>query len=225
MKINFNLSDVNNRTFIEDMVRRHPALQSVQNEVAAAGNALTDCFAAGHKLLVCGNGGSAADAEHIVGELMKGFENRRNLDARWKALFTAVDPDRGEHLAAKLQSALPAIALNAHTSLITAVANDTDPSLIFAQQVMGYGLPGDILLALTTSGNSQNIIDAAITAKAKGMSVIGITGLTGGRLKAYCDIVINVPETRTFMVQELQLPVYHTLALIVENHFYGDIKQ
>ncbi len=215
----------NSNIFLEEMTRRHPALVAVQSSVAAAGEALIGCFSGGHKLLVCGNGGSAADAEHIVGELMKGFESHRPLDGSWKELLLGIAPERGEHLAGKLQAALPAIALNAHTSLLTAVANDSDPALIFAQQVMGYGLPGDILLALTTSGNSQNILDAAITARAKGMQVIGLTGATGGRLKTYCNVLINVPETRTFLVQELHLPVYHTLALIVEHHFFGNFNQ
>ncbi len=211
--------------FLEEMTSRHPALAAVQSSVAAAGEALIGCFSQGHKLLVCGNGGSAADAEHIVGELMKGFESHRPLDATWKEKLMGIAPDRGEHLASKLQFALPAIALNAHTSLLTAIANDSDPALIFAQQVMGYGSPGDVLMALTTSGNSQNIVDAAITARARGMQVIALTGTSGGRLKTYADILINVPETRTFLVQELHLPVYHTLSLIVENHFFGNFNQ
>jgi D-sedoheptulose 7-phosphate isomerase len=137
----------------------------------------------------------------------------------------SVTSERGAYLAEKLQAGLPAISLSSHTALITAVANDTDADLIYAQQVIGFGSSGDVLIGISTSGNARNVLDAAITARAKGMKVIGMTGETGGNLKSFCDILINVPEKRTLFVQELHLPVYHTLCLMVENHFFGDEVQ
>jgi D-sedoheptulose 7-phosphate isomerase len=159
-----------------------------------------------------------------VGELMKGFENKRRIGETLKKQLIESDEERGTYLAEKLQHALPAISLTAHTALITAVANDTDADLIFAQQVVGYGNRGDVLIGISSSGNSQNVIDAMITAKAKGMMVIGLTGETGGKMKRLCDILINVPGRRTAFVQELHLPVYHVLCLMVENHFFGNQK-
>ena len=174
-------------------------------------------------MLVCGNGGSSSDSEHIVGELMKGFEHKRPLVESFKDRLVVISDERGKYLSEKLQQALPAISLTSHCALITAIANDTDADLIFAQQVVGYGNPGDILLGISTSGNSQDIIDALITAKAKDMVVIGLTGESGGKMKQYCDILISVPGRRTTFVQELHLPVYHVLCLMVENHFFGNM--
>jgi len=153
---------------------------------------------------------------------MKGFENKRPIGNPLKEELSAFGGERGRYLAEKLQSALPAISLTTHVALITAVANDTDANLIFAQQIVGYGNVGDILIAISSSGNSQNVVDAIITAKAKGMIVIGLTGETGGKMKLICDILINVPGKRTAYVQELHLPVYHTLCLIVEHFFFGN---
>jgi len=206
---------------IEDLLRRHPALETIRDEVEQACVAIINSYEEGGKVLTCGNGGSAADADHIVGELMKSFEGRRPLDeSLWRDL-TEVDPSRGAFLAEKLQTGLPAISLNAHTALITAVANDIDPALIFAQQVAAYGREEDILLALTTSGNSRNVVDAAITAKAMGMTVIGMTGEGGGKLKEFSDVLIAVPARRTAEVQEYHLPVYHVLCKAVEEAFFG----
>ena len=206
---------------IEDLLRRHPALETIRDEVEQACVAIINSYEEGGKVLTCGNGGSAADADHIVGELMKSFEGRRPLDeSLWRDL-TEVDPSRGAFLAEKLQTGLPAISLNAHTALITAVANDIDPALIFAQQVVAYGREEDILLALTTSGNSRNVVDAAITAKAMGMTVIGMTGEGGGKLKEFSDVLIAVPARRTAEVQEYHLPVYHVLCKAVEEAFFG----
>lgn len=210
-----------NTEILKTLVSRYPELEGVKEVVEKAAKALISCFAGGGKLLVCGNGGSCSDSDHIVGEMMKGFENRRPLDDAFRRKLAEMDPERGEYLAGKLQQALPAISLTVHQSLITAVANDTDADLIFAQQVMGYGQPGDVLLALSTSGNSRNVLDAIITAKARKMTVIGMTGEPGGKMKPLCDILIPVPGTRTAWVQELQLPVYHALCLMVENHFFS----
>jgi D-sedoheptulose 7-phosphate isomerase len=206
---------------IDDLQRRHPALEVCRGAVESACEAVVNSYEEGGKVLTCGNGGSAADADHIVGELMKSFEGRRPLDeSLWRDL-TEVDPSRGAYLAEKLQTGLPAISLNAHTALITAVANDIDPALIFAQQVAAYGREEDILIALTTSGNSRNVVDAAITAKAMGMTVIGMTGEGGGKLKEFADILIAVPARRTAEVQEYHLPVYHAICKAVEETFFG----
>ncbi len=206
--------------FIEETIRKYPQLNPLKPSLADAGERLISCYENGSKVLVCGNGGSCSDSDHIVGELMKGFEHPRPLNNSLKEKLTAFG-ERGHFLAGKLQQGLPAISLTTHNSLITAVANDLDASLIFAQQLTGYGKEGDLLIGISTSGNSQNVVDAIITAKALGLKVIGMTGENGGRMKQYCDILLNVPGTRTFAVQELHLPVYHLLCKIVENHFFG----
>ncbi len=215
---------VENNFFLEELVARYPQLLPVKDEIRKAAECIIASYEQGGKLLVCGNGGSCSDSDHIVGELMKGFENKRRITEVLKKQLIATDGDRGIYLADKLQHALPAISLTAHSALITAVANDTDADLIFAQQVVGYGNSWDVLIGISSSGNSQNVIDALITAKAKGMSVIGLTGETGGKMKQYCDILINVQGKRTAFVQELHLPVYHVLCLMVENHFFGNQK-
>ena len=209
---------------IEDLLRRHPALEVCRGDIVAACGAVINSYEEGGKVLTCGNGGSAADADHIVGELMKSFEGRRPVDeSLWRDLVE-VDPSRGAYLAEKLQTGLPAISLNAHTALITAVANDIDAALIFAQQVAAYGREEDILIALTTSGNSRNVVDAAITAKAMGMTVVGMTGEGGGKLKEFSDILIAVPARRTAEVQEYHLPVYHAICKAVEEAFFGTMN-
>ena len=210
-----------NTLFLEELVHRYPQLVPISDKLNEAAERLIRCYQNGNKVLICGNGGSSSDSDHIAGELLKGFEQKRPLDDSMKNRLMAVSGKRGSFLAEKLQSGLPAISLTSHTSLMTAVANDTDASLIYAQQAIAFGKPGDVLLGISTSGNAQNVLDAAITARAKGMTVIGMTGETGGKLKSFCDILINVPERRTSFVQELHLPVYHTLCLIVEHHFFG----
>lgn len=210
-----------NNQFIITLIDRYPQLESLKSSIEKAAEALISCYGQGKKVLVCGNGGSCSDSDHIVGELMKGFENMRPVGNEMKNNLAEVAGDRGLYLAGKLQLALPAISLTAHSALITAVTNDIDTSLIFAQQVMGYGNEGDVIIGISSSGNSQNVIDALITGKAKNMTVIGLTGETGGKMKPFCDILINVPEKRTAFVQELHLPVYHVLCLMVENHYFG----
>jgi len=202
-----------------ELTARYPELESCKEDIFRAARALVRGYRNHGKLLVCGNGGSAADAEHIVGELMKSFEQKRDLDKETQERLRSADPSRGPLLAGKLQPGLPAIALNVHTSLTTAIANDTDANLIFAQQVMVYGSPGDILLGISTSGSTQNVLDALITARALGMTVIGLTGHDGGKMKSFCDILIRVPAHRTAEVQELHRPVYHTLCRITEQIF------
>lgn len=203
------------------LCQRYPALSGLKDSIAEASKMIINCYSDGCKMLVCGNGGSSADAEHFTAELMKSFEKERPLDQSLIDRLCEISPSRGRFLGEKLNHALPAIPLPSNTALSTAISNDTGPSLVFAQQVIGYGNEGDILIGLSTSGNSANVIDACITARALNLNVIGITGLTGGKMKQYCDLLINVPETRTAWVQELCLPVMHTICLIVEDHFYG----
>ncbi|MGB1864530.1 MAG: D-sedoheptulose-7-phosphate isomerase, partial [Candidatus Puniceispirillum sp.] len=183
--------------------------------------ALITCYEREGKLLVCGNGGSAADAEHIVGEMMKGFCLPRRLSDNDKAQLASVAGDDADLLGTKLQYGLAALSLVSHSALITATANDQDGQLIFAQQVWGLGQAGDILVAISTSGNSQNVLLAAKTARAKNMLVIGLTGATGGKLAGLCDITICVPSDHVAQIQEMHLPIYHHICASVEAHFFA----
>lgn len=215
------MKQMKNYIQLTELVERYPQLIPVKENIGRAADCLINCYRSGGKVLVCGNGGSSSDSDHIVGELMKGFEQKRDLVENVKKELFNKGGERGKYLAEKLQQGLPAISLSAHSGLISAIANDTDADLIFAQQVIGYGNEGDVLLALSTSGNSQNIMDAIITAKAKGLTVIGMTGETGGKMASQCDILINVPGKSTAHVQELHLPVYHVLCQILETTFFG----
>lgn len=205
---------------IADLTGRYPVLAPLGNQIKNASDCLISCFKRGGKVLVCGNGGSCSDSEHLVAEMMKGFTMKRNLGVEMKNRLVEIAGKRGEYLAENLQQGLPAISLTSNTSLITAISNDIDTDVIYAQQVNGYGNPDDVLIGISTSGNARNVIDAAIVAKSKGMKVIGFTGKTGGLLKPFCDILINVGEQRTHLIQELHLPVYHTICLIVEESFF-----
>jgi phosphoheptose isomerase len=216
-----NICAVENKHLLEELTGRYPKLTDISEKINEAAERLIRCYQQGNKVLICGNGGSSSDSDHIAGELLKGFEEKRPLSDFLKNQLLSVSGKRGAYLAEKLQTGLPAISLSAHSGLVTAVSNDTDASLIYAQQVMGFGNQGDVLIGISTSGDAQNVLDAAVTARAKGMTVIGLTGETGGKLKSFCDILINVPEKRTSFVQELHLPVYHTLCLMVEKYFFG----
>jgi D-sedoheptulose 7-phosphate isomerase len=216
---------VEESNLLEELINRYPQLKDISFKINEAAERLIRCYQNGNKVLICGNGGSSSDSDHIAGELLKGFEERRPLNDNLKNQLLSVSGRRGHYLAEKLQTGLPAISLSAHSALVTAVANDTDAHLVYAQQVIAFGLPGDVLLGISTSGNAQNVLDAAITARAIGMSVIGLTGETGGKLKAFCDILMNVPEKRTSYVQELHLPVYHSLCMMIETHFFGNREQ
>ena len=209
-----------NKNHLEELIERYPVLSSVKGEIQKAAECLISCYRNGGKVLVCGNGGSCSDSDHIVAELMKGFVLKRSIGDDLKNKLRVSGGDRGRYLSEKLQQGLPAISLAAHASLIFAMANDTDPDIVFAQQVAGYGNKGDILISISTSGNARNVIDAAIVAKAKGMTVIGLTGEAGGQIKTYCDILINVPGEKTHLIQGLHLPVYHTICLIVEDSVF-----
>jgi len=202
------------------LMERYPALTVIREDLIQAYLLLESCFANGGKLLVAGNGGSAADAEHIVGELMKGFKLSRKCSAEYAEKLMTIDSDLGATLAENLQGALPAIALDGHLSLTTAYMNDCEPLVCFAQQVNGYGKEGDVLLGISTSGNSKNVLYAATVAKAKGIKVIGLTGVKDSKLAAMADVCIRVPQSETYMIQELHLPVYHCLCLMLEDHFF-----
>lgn len=205
---------------IELLIQRYPLLKGCIDDIQAAFELLKASYEQHGKLLVCGNGGSAADAEHIVGELMKGFKNSRKLDATTVDALKTIDLEMGEVLAQNLQGALPTIALGGHVALSTAYMNDCAPLLCFAQQVNGFGEVGDVLLGISTSGNSKNVLYAAVTAKAKGLKVIGLTGAKESKLSAIADVCIRVPQTETYMIQELHLPVYHSLCLMLEDYFF-----
>jgi D-sedoheptulose 7-phosphate isomerase len=211
---------MNNDKPLDTLCDRYPSLTVVKNSIAEAARMIITCYSNGGKLMICGNGGSCADADHFAAELMKSFESARPLDETFKKRLYEISGTRGKYLGEKLEHSLPAIPLPSHTALATAISNDTGASLVYAQQLIGYGDEGDVLIGMSTSGNSQNIVDACITAKALNLNVIGITGKTGGKMKQYCDLLVNVPETRTAWVQELHLPVLHTICLMVENHFY-----
>ena len=206
---------------IDLLVERYPSLKSAKEDIIAAYLLMEECYENGGKLLVAGNGGSAADAEHIVGELMKGFKLSRKPDHAFSEKLVAENQELGLVLAENLQGALPAIALDGHLALSTAYMNDCEPLLCFAQQVNGYGKAGDIFLGISTSGNSKNVLFAATTAHAKGMKVIGLTGAKDSKLKDMSDVCIKTPQTETYMIQELHLPIYHCLCLMLEDKFFG----
>ena len=206
---------------IDLLVKRYPKLDAVKQEIIDSYLIIEKSYSNGGKLLVAGNGGSAADSEHIVGELMKGFKMPRKLNEDYTKALISVDPELGETLSENLQGALPAIALDGHPALTTAYMNDCEPLLCFAQQVNGLGKPEDVFLGISTSGNSKNILYAATVAKAKGMKVIGLTGAKDSKLQTYADICIKAPDTETYMIQELHLPIYHCLCLMLEDKFFG----
>ena len=205
---------------LDELIKRYPILERVREDIEAVYGILERCYENGGKLLIAGNGGSAADAEHIVGELMKGFVKRRPVTEEMKEALEKADPVRGKELSEKLQGGLPAIALVDHAALSTAFANDVDGMLSYAQQVNGYGKPGDVFLGISTSGNAENVMYAAVSAKAKGMTVVGLTGKDGGKLAGIADAAVIVPEMETYKIQELHLPVYHALCLMLEHRFY-----
>ena len=182
---------------------------------------LEECYTSDHKLLIAGNGGSAADAEHIAGELMKRFKMPRPVPVGFRDKLVSIDKIRGEELSRNLERGLMAIPLVAHEALTTAYINDVDALGVFAQQLYGFGRQGDVFLGISTSGNSKNIMSAVIVAKALGIKVIGLTGKTGGELSIVSDVTIKVPESETYMIQELHLPVYHCLCMMLETNYFS----
>ena len=208
------------KDIFEDLLVRYSALEKNQDGIAQAFETIAATVDKGGKILVAGNGGSAMDAEHIVGELMKSFVKKRTLPHTFRERLETADDVLGKELASQLQGVVPAVSLVGHPALSTAFSNDVNPLLGFAQQLYGFGSERDVFLPLSTSGNSKNIIYAAVVARAKGMKIIAMTGQTGGKLAQYADVLINVPETEPYKVQELHLPIYHALCLMLEENYF-----
>jgi D-sedoheptulose 7-phosphate isomerase len=208
-------------TALREVLQRLPILESVATELDAAFAALRDALGGGHKILACGNGGSAADADHIVGELMKSFAYRRPISDRDQAALRAAFPEAANELISGLDNPLPAISLPSQSALLTAIANDIAYPFVFAQQVLGLGAPGDVLIAISTSGNSQNVLHACRVARVRGVISLGLTGAEGGELARICDITIRAPARETHLIQELHLPIYHALCMALEEHFFA----
>lgn len=196
---------------LNELISRYNVLEECREDITKARDAIIKCYENGGKMLICGNGGSCADSDHIVGELMKGFLLKREID----------DPRLPSHIGEKLQAALPAISLPSQSAALTAFMNDVDPSLVYAQLLYGYARPNDLFLGLSTSGNSQNVVNAATVAKAVGIATIAMTGVRESKLSEISDVTIRVPECETFKIQELHLPIYHYLCASVEEHFFG----
>lgn len=205
-----------------NLIERYPLLSDLKKNIEDTARAMIECYKNSGKVLVCGNGGSAADAEHIVGELMKGFMLKRPLEGELKEKFQNLQDPIAAVIIEKLQSALPAISLSSHLSLFTAFVNDVDAELVFAQQVLGLGKKGDVLIALSTSGNSKNVLYALYTARVLGLTTIGFTGKDGGKMRELCDVLINVPSSITYEVQEYHLPIYHAVCMLVEKYFFQE---
>lgn len=206
---------------VEMLMRRYPALKEIYNDIVDAYFILEKCYTNGGKLLVAGNGGSAADSEHIAGELMKRFKTPRPVSKEFAEKLRAIDPVRGEALANNLECSLMAIPLVAHEALTTAYINDVDGLGVFAQQLFGFGRQGDVFLGISTSGDSKNVMNATVVAKALGIKVIGLTGAKGGELETAADVCVKAPATETYMIQELHLPIYHCWCLMLEDKFFG----
>jgi D-sedoheptulose 7-phosphate isomerase len=202
-----------------DFLERYPSLSELSDNIMSAYDLICDSYDNGGKVLACGNGGSAADSDHIVGELMKGFISKRKLSREEMDIFEGIDG--AEHLISNLQGALPAISLCSHSALMTAFLNDVEPDMIFAQQVWGYSKNSfDTVIALSTSGNSADVVNAVKVANALGINSIGITGADESALSELCTVCIRLPETETFKVQELTLPVYHLICEMVEATYF-----
>lgn len=205
---------------IDLLVDRYPSLSSLREKITEAYYVIEECYLNDGKLLVAGNGGSAADSEHIAGELMKRFQKPRPIDPEFANKLIEADEVRGKKLAQNLERSLMAIPLVAHEALTTAYINDVDGYGVFAQQLFGFGRKGDVFFAISTSGNSENLINAAVVAKAMDIKIIALTGMKGGKLADYADVLINVPEMETYIVQELHLPIYHCICMMLEERFF-----
>jgi len=205
---------------LDHLLENYPQLVNCMDDIWNACKLITNCYRQGGLIMTCGNGGSAADAEHITGELMKGFKQQRPLSDEQRFALKTFFPDEGDYLADHLQQGIPAISLVSQVSLLSAFANDVAADMTFAQQVFVYGRNGDVLLGLSTSGNSKNVVNACTTAKAFGIKTIGMTGKDGGKLREICDVTICVPSNETHRVQEYHLPVYHTLCAMVESDIF-----
>lgn len=206
---------------IDLLMKRYPVLEVVKEDIIGGYLVMEECYEKGGKLLVAGNGGSAADSEHIAGELMKRFRTPRPVSPEYAERLKEIDQKRGKALAQNLECSLMAIPLVAHEALTTAYINDVDGLGVFAQQLFGFGRSGDVFLGISTSGNSKNIMNATVVARASGIKVIGLTGAKGGELADVADVAVKVPETETYMIQELHLPIYHCWCLMLEDKFFG----
>ncbi len=207
--------------YLKKLITDYPALAHLEHDTQEASDRLLECYRNGGTIYTCGNGGSAADAEHIVGELMKGFHLKRNLSADLIEEISGLYPDEATTIQQNLQQAIPAVSLVSSMVLATAFANDVNPDYIFAQQIYGLGRAGDVLIALSTSGNSSNVVLAAKVARVKGVRVIGLTGESGGELLDHCDTTIKAPSADTAEIQEYHLPIYHCLCSILEEAAFG----
>ena len=206
---------------INTLIERYPKLEGARQSIIDAYLIMEECYENGGKLLIAGNGGSAADSEHIAGELMKRFKIQRPVSDEYAQRLMEIDSERGRELAKNLECSLMAIPLVAHEALSTAYINDVDGYGVFAQQLFGFGRKGDVFLGISTSGNSKNIMNATVVARASGIKVIGLTGANGGELAMAADAAVKVPETETYMIQELHLPIYHCWCLMLEDRFFG----
>jgi len=207
--------------YLSDLISRYPKLKSIEFNIIEATKIMKESIINNGKYLICGNGGSAADSDHIVGELMKGFVLNRPISEDLKSKLEMHFPSDAKYLFDNLQMGISSISLMSHNALTSAFSNDKAPDLVFAQQVLGYGKKEDVLLAISTSGNSKNVVYAAQIARTLGLKVISLTGNSGGKLRDLSDVLINVPEFETYKIQEYHLPIYHVICLILENEFFG----
>ena len=210
------------KEYLKNLIERYPALAECEEEIDKAYCIMKECYRHDGKLLIAGNGGSAADSEHIAGELMKRFRIPRPISNELADKLKTIDPVMGTKLACNLERPLMAIPLVAHEAMTTAYINDVDGMGVFAQQLLGYGREGDVFLGISTSGNSQNILYATIVAKALNLKTIALTGQSGGELAKLADVTVKVPETETYRIQELHLPIYHCWCMMLEKYFFGN---
>ena len=213
--------DVKLMKHIDLLIERYPVLKSIKDSIIDAYLLMEQSYLNGGKLLIAGNGGSASDSEHIAGELMKSFKLERRIPDDFKEKLIAIDSVRGEQLAKNLQQPLLAIPLVSLEALSTAFINDVDGYGVYAQQMLGFGKPGDVFLAISTSGNSKNVMNATVVARAMGVKIIGLTGAKGGELASVADVSVKAPSEETYMIQELHLPIYHCWCLMLEERFFG----
>ena len=206
---------------VDYLISRYQELEAIKQEIIDAYLIMEDCYEHDGKVLIAGNGGSAADSEHIAGELMKRFKRPRPISSELSQKLLDIDPERGKNLVKNLECALMAIPLVAHEALSTAYINDVDGLGVFAQQLFGFGRPGDVFLGISTSGNSKNIMAATVVARALGISIIGLTGNDGGELATVANVCVKAPSKETFIIQEYHLPIYHCWCLMLEDHFFG----
>lgn len=206
---------------VDLLFERYPVLKSIRENNIDSYLPMEECYTHGGKLLIAGNGGSAADSEHIAGELMKRFKVPCPVTAEFAEKLKEIDPKRGADLASNLECPLKAIPLVAHKALTTAYINDVDGIGIFAQQLFGFGDAGDVFLGIYTSGNSRSVMSATVVARALGIKIIALTGADGGELASVADVAVKVPETETYMIQELHLPIYHCWCMMLEERFFS----